>query len=55
MVHNKNSRITSGGPRDFSTGPPIAIGSLWCSLMSVSLFYTLMMEVNDVGEIIDRV
>ena len=32
----------------------MAIGPLWCFLMSVSLFYTIMMEVKDVGEIIDR-
>ena len=50
IVHNKNGRITSGGPREFSTGPPMAVESMCCSLMSVSLFYTLMMEVKDVGE-----
>ena len=33
----------------------MAIGPLWCSLMSVRLFYTLMMEVKDIGEIIHRV
>ena len=27
---------------------------LWCSLMSVRLFYTLMVEVKDIGVIIDR-
>ena len=32
----------------------MTIGPLWCSLISVSLFYTLMMEVNDVGGIIDE-
>ena len=31
----------------------MAIGPLWCSLMSVSLFHTLLMEVGDVGEIIE--
>ena len=57
MVHNKNERITSSGPIEFSTWPLMAIGPLWCSLMSVSLFYTLtlMMKVKDVGEIIDRI
>ena len=30
-------------------------GHLWCSLLNVSLFNTLMLEVKDVGEIIDRV
>ena len=33
----------------------MAIGPLSCSLMSASLFHTLMMEVTDIGEIIDRV
>ena len=33
----------------------MTISPLWCSLMSVSLFNTLMMEVKDVGEIMDRV
>ena len=32
----------------------MAISPLWCSLMRESLFYTLMMEVKDVGEIIDK-
>ena len=48
-------RITSGGPKWFCIGPPMAISSLWCSLMSISLLYTQMMKVKDVGEIIDRV
>ena len=30
----------------------MAISPLWCSLMSVRLVYTLMMEVKDVEEII---
>ena len=55
MVHNKTGITTSGGPREFSTGHKMAISPLWCSLMSVSLFNTLVMEVKDVGEIIDRV
>ena len=29
----------------------MAIGPLWCSLMTVSLFYTLMMKVKDIGDI----
>ena len=32
----------------------MTISPLWCSQMSVSLFYTLMMEVKDAGEIIDK-
>ena len=55
MVHNKTGISKSDEPREFSTGPPIAISLLRCSRMSVSLFYTLMMEVKDVGEIIDRI
>ena len=55
MVHNKTGITKSDGPREFSTGPPMAISPLWCSRMSVSLFYTLMMEVKDVGEIIDSI
>ena len=55
MVHNKTGITKSDGPRKFSTGPPIAISPLWCSRRSVSLFYTLIMEVKDVGEINDRI
>ena len=33
----------------------MAISPLWRTRMSVSLFNTLMMELKDVGEIIDRV
>ena len=51
MVHNKTGITKSDGPREFSTGPPMAISPLWCSRVSVFLFYTLMMEVKDVGEI----
>ena len=54
MVHKKTGRITSGGPREFCTGVHIAIGLLWCSLMSVGLFYTLMIEEKNIGEIIDE-
>ena len=32
----------------------MAISPLWCSLISVSLFNTLMMEVKDVGKINDK-
>ena len=52
MVHNKTGITKLAGPREVSTGPPMAISPLWCSRMSVSLFYTLMMEVKNVGEII---
>ena len=55
MVQNKTGITTSGGSREFGTGPLMTISLLWCSLMSVSLFYTLMMEVKDIGEIIGRV
>ena len=59
MIHKKTGITTSGGPREFSTGPPMAISPLWCSLISVSLFNTLMImmmdEVNDFAEIIGRV
>ena len=33
----------------------MTIGPLWSSLMSINLFYTFIMEVNDVGEKNDRV
>ena len=49
MAHTKTDRNTSGGPREFSTGGPMVNGPLWCSLMSVSLFFRLMMGVEDVG------
>ena len=55
MVHNKTGITKLDGPKELSTGPPMVISLLWCSRMSVSLFYTLMMEVKDVGEIIDRI
>ena len=55
MVHNKTRHNQIRWANKFSSGPPMAISPLWRSLMSVRLFYTLMMEVKDVGEIIDRI
>ena len=50
MVHTKNGRTTSGWPRELSTGrrAPMVNGPLWSSLISVSLFFGLMMDVKDV-------
>ena len=38
------------GQEHKGTGTPMVNGPLRCSLMSVSLYFRLMMSVNDVGE-----
>ena len=53
MVPNINDRMKSGGQRKFNTGLPMAIVPLWSSRVSGGLFYPLMMEVKNVGEIND--
>ena len=50
LVHTKTDITISGVPGEFSTGGPMVNGPLWCPMMSVSLFFRLMMGVRDVGE-----